>query len=168
MKKKLEEIFNNIRESWTRDCDRVVYYIQYNDILKEILTKDSIEDYFSNNEADIAYFTGDFIKETLDYILKAYTIFGENGDQIGLEILINLYNLFLKFHKNKKYSNIFNIIRSIFNYHTMKYNFFEGSPRDEKNPIKKYYYNKFNSEYNSEFIFHSKYYRYLWQYYLFQ
>ena len=152
LKPKLEEICNKIKESWTQDSDRVEYYIAFNDMLKEILTKESIEEYFSNNEADINYFLQDFIKESLYYILKAFTIYGENGDQIGLEILINIYNLFLKFHKNKKYSNVFELIRNIFYHNVTKHNFFEGSFKDEKTSIKKYDYSKFNSEYNSDFI----------------
>ena len=114
LKQKLEEILNKIKESWTQDSDRVKYYISFNDILKEILTKESIEEYFSNNEEDIKYFLQEFVKESLYYILKAYTIYGENGDQIGLEILQNLFNLFLKFHKNKKYAPLFDNIRNIF------------------------------------------------------
>ena len=109
LKQKLEEILNKIKESWTQDSDRVKYYISFNDILKEILTKESIEEYFSNNEEDIKYFLQEFVKESLYYILKAFTIFGENGDQVGIEILTNLYNLFLKFHNNKKYAQIFQL-----------------------------------------------------------
>ena len=151
LKPKLEEIYNNIKESWTRDIDRVEYYIALNDMLKEILTKESIEEYFSNNEEDISYFIGDFLKDILNYILRAYTIYGENGDQIGLEILFNIYKIFLKFHKNKKYAPIFELIRNIFSHQIQKHNFFEGSCRDDKDSIKKYDYNKFNMEYNSEF-----------------
>ena len=155
LKAKLEELHSNIKESWTRDCDRVESYIALNDMLKEIATKDSIEEYFSNDEAVITFFLGDFIKEVLYYILKAYTIYGENGDEIGLESLINIYNLFLKFHKNKKYSAVFELIRGIFNHDSLKHNFFESSYRDDKDSIKKYDYTKFNSEYNSEFISNS-------------
>ena len=42
-------------------------------------------------------------------------IYGQDGDKIGLEVLMNIYNLFLKFHKNKKYSPIFELIRNIIN-----------------------------------------------------
>ena len=155
LKAKLEELHSNIKESWTRDCDRVESYIALNDMLKEIATKDSIEEYFSNDEAVITFFLGDFIKEVLYYILKAYTIYGENGDEIGLESLIDIYNLFLKFHKNKKYSAVFELIRGIFNHDSLKHNFFESSYRDDKDSIKKYDYTKFNSQYNSEFISNS-------------
>ena len=101
LKSKLVEICNKIKESWTRDSDEIEYYIAFNDLLKEILTKESIEEYFSNDESLINYFIQDFIKDSLYYILRAFTIFGENGDQIGIEILKNIYNLFLKFHKKK-------------------------------------------------------------------
>ena len=127
MKAKLEDMHSNIKESWTRDTDKVEYYIALNDMLKEILTKDSIEEYFSNDEAVITYFTGEFIKEVIDYILRAFTIYGQDGDKIGLEVLMNIYNLFLKFHKNKKYSPIFELIRNIFNNEQVKHNFFETS-----------------------------------------
>ena len=138
MKAKLEDMFNNIKESWTRDTDKVEYYIALNDMLKEICTKDSIEEYFSNDEAVITYFTGEFIKESVGYILKAFTLYGQNGDEIGLEVLKNVYNLFLKFHKNKKYNEIFELIRSVFNNDSLKHNFFETSYRDDKDSIKKY------------------------------
>ena len=152
LKSKLVEICNKIKESWTRDSDEIEYYIAFNDLLKEILTKESIEEYFSNDESLINYFIQDFIKDSLYYILRAFTIFGENGDQIGIEILKNIYNLFLKFHKNKKYSPLFEQIRTIFQQDSQKHNFFESSHRDDNNPIKKYDYNKFNMVYNSDFI----------------
>ena len=151
-KSKLVEICNKIKESWTQDSDKVEYYIAMNEMLKEILTKESIEEYFSNDESTINYFIQDFIKESLYYILKAFTIFGENGDQVGIEILTNLYNLFLKFHNNKKYAQIFELIRGIFQMDSSRHNFFEGSHRDDKDSIKKYDYSKFNMVYNSDFI----------------
>ena len=45
-KSKLVEICNKIKESWTQDSDKVEYYIAMNEMLKEILTKESIEEYF--------------------------------------------------------------------------------------------------------------------------
>jgi hypothetical protein len=152
LKPKLEEILTKIKESWTQDCDRIKYYIAFNDILKEILTKESIEEYFSNNEEDIKYFLQEFVKESVGYILRAFTIFGENGDQIGLDILQNVFNLFLKFHKNKKYAPLFDNIRNIFQHNISKHNFFEGSYKDDKDSLKKYDYSKFNAEFNSEFV----------------
>ena len=144
LKQKLEEILNKIKESWTHDSDRIEYYISLNDMLKEILTKESIEEYFSNNETDITYFLQEFIKESLNFILRAFTIYGENGDQIGLEIFENLYKIFLKFHKNKKYAPLFESLRNIFQQNMSKHNFFEGSFKDDKDSIKKYDYSKFN------------------------
>ena len=46
LKSKLVEICNKIKESWTRDSDEIEYYIAFNDLLKEILTKDSGNDVY--------------------------------------------------------------------------------------------------------------------------
>ena len=150
LKQKLEEIKEKIKGSCTQDSNRIEYFISYNNMLKEILTKDSIEEYFSNNEADVEYFIQVFLNETLNFILIGYKINKKSDDEIVLEILVNLYNLFLKFHKKKKYAQIFEIIRGVFN--TSKHNFFEDSLKEGKDSIEKDDYSKFNSKYNSEFI----------------
>ena len=152
LKPKLEKILSEIKLSWTYDMDKIEYYIYFNEILKDILSKESIEEYFSNNQDDIIYFLQTFLNESLYYILRAFTIYGENGDQIGLEILLNIFNIFIKFHKNKRYISLFGNIRNIFENDLKRHNFFEGSNKDSKDSIKKYDYFKFNLDYNSEFL----------------
>ena len=104
LKQKLNEIKEEIKISWLRDCDKTEYMILLTKMLKEIQAKDSLEEYFSNNEEDLSFFMGDFFKDVLYNILIQPAIYGENGDEIGLELLLNIYKLFQKFHKNKKYA----------------------------------------------------------------
>ena len=96
---KLAEIYNNINESYVKNIDKINYYIEINNIIKDILTKESIEEYFNNNEDDIKYFMEEFLKKIVDIILKSFEIYGKDGDEIGLDILFNIYNIFIKFHK---------------------------------------------------------------------
>ena len=111
LKQKLNEIKEEIKISWLRDCDKTEYMILLTKMLKEIQAKDSLEEYFSNNEEDLSFFMGDFFKDVLYNILIQPVIYGENGDEIGLELLLNIYKLFQKFHKNKKYAPLFENIR---------------------------------------------------------
>ena len=46
---KLKEIAKEIRESWLHDCDKTEFMIELINILKEILTKESLDEYFSED-----------------------------------------------------------------------------------------------------------------------
>ena len=102
LKQTLNEIKEEIKISYFRDYDKTEYMILLTKMLKEIQAKDSLEEYFSNNEEDLSFFMGDCLKDILSNILRQSVIFGENGDEIGLELLLNIYKLFQKFHKNNK------------------------------------------------------------------
>ena len=151
LKQKLNEIKEEIKISWLRDCDKTEYMILLTKMLKEIQAKDSLEEYFSNNEEDLSFFMGDFFKDVLYNILIQPVIYGENGDEIGLELLLNIYKLFQKFHKNKKYAPLFENIRQIFS-QEKRHDFFTCTDQRNRNPIKKYNFMDFNKEYNSEFF----------------
>ena len=151
LKEKFHKIAEEIRISWIRDCDKTNYMILLIDLLKEMQKKESLEEYFSNNEEDLNYFMGDCMNEIINNILIQPIIYGEKGDEIGLELLLNIYKLFLKFHKNKKYAPLFEKIRTIFHYDRGSCSFFSSNDPRNNNPIKKYDCNKFNSIYNSEF-----------------
>ena len=120
-------------------------------MLKEILTKESIDEYFANNKDDIKNFTR-YLILIIKFILETnISKLDQKCSQICLEIILNLYNIFLKFHKNKNYVSIYDLIRIVFNYRILKHNFFE----DTHSKIK-YDYNEFNFEYNSEFSCNNK------------
>ena len=150
LKNRLQSIANEIKTSWLRDCDRTEYMISLTKIIKEMLTKETLEEYFSNNEEVLNYFMGDCMQEVIQYILIQPIIFGDNGDEIGLELLTNINKLFLKFHKNKKYAPLFEKIRTIFNDRTTR-SFFSSDDNKNNNPIKKYDIAKFNAVYNPDF-----------------
>ena len=150
LKGELEKIAQEIKLSWIRDCDKTEYMIKLTKMIKEMLTKESLEEYFSNNDEDLNYFMGDCIQEVIQNILVQPIIFGDNGDEIGLELLININKLFLKFHKNKKYASLFEKIRVIFNDRSSR-TFFTSDDNRNNNPIKKYDFSKFNAVYNSDF-----------------
>ena len=112
---KLREIVKEIKESWARDTDKTEYMIKFIEMLKEMITHDTLEEYFSNNEKDLSLFMGDCLQEIINHILIQPIIYGDNGDKIGLNLLYHIFKLFLKFHKNNKYAPLFERIRSIFN-----------------------------------------------------
>ena len=151
LKKKLDEIKDEIKISWIRDCDRTEYMLILIKMLKEMQTKDSLEEYFSNNEEDLTYFMGDFLKDVISNILTQPIIFGDNGDEIGLDLLLNIYKLFQKFHKNKKYAPLYENIRQIFA-KEKAHDFFSCTDHRNRNPVKKYNCIEFNKEYNSNFL----------------
>ena len=110
----LQKIANEIKESWYKDKDKTEYMKELTDILKEILEKDTIEEYFSNNEETLNYFMDSFFSDVIGNILTQSKVLGEDGDEIALDLLFHIYKLFLKFHKNVKYSPLFKKIRDIF------------------------------------------------------
>ena len=149
-KSRMEGISKHIRYSYMTDTDQIDYFISLNEMLKSILELNSIEEFFNNDESDLNYFMETFLEECIDNILKSQVIYGENGDDIALEILFNVFYLFIKFHKNKKYAKLFDIIRKIFN--DKSHNFFNSDSPKTENEMKSYNFNKFNEIYNSEFI----------------
>jgi hypothetical protein len=60
---KLEKICQEIRESWYRDnTDKTEYMIEFTNILKEMLSKDTLEEYFENDEKLLSNFMGEPFK----------------------------------------------------------------------------------------------------------
>ena len=92
---------------------------------------------------------GDFMQEVLGNILIQPKIFGENGDEIGLGVLLNIFKLFLKYHKNSTYSPLFTKIRYIFHQDGGSNSFYSSHKceDDEKN----YTFYNFNSKFCSGF-----------------
>jgi len=151
LNQKLNEIKEEIKMSWISDCDKTEYMILLTKMLKEMQAKDSLEEYFENNEEDLSFFMGDCLKDILYNILIQPIIYGDNGDEIALELLLNIYKLFQKFHKNKKYAPLFENIRQIFS-QEKKHDFFTCTGQRNRNPVKKYNCMEFNKEYNSDFL----------------
>ena len=110
----MESLCNDVKNSWHQDCDETNSMKEINQIIDGILLMSSIEEYFSNNKQDLEYFIGEFSKDVITYILIQPVIYGENGDDIALELLFNFVKLFMRFHKNKEYSPLFDNIRKIF------------------------------------------------------
>ena len=141
----LKNISNEIKISWYRDCDKTKYIIELTNMIKEILTKESLEEFFSNNEENLTFFMGEFLQEVIGNILIQPKIYGDNGDKIALDLLANMFKLFLKFHKNNKYSPLFEKIRFIFYREHGSTSFFT-SHRYEDNE-KNYDFSHFNSKF---------------------
>ena len=145
---KLEKICQEIRESWYRDnTDKTEYMIEFTNILKEMLSKDTLEEYFENDEKLLSNFMGEPFQDLIGNILIQPKIFGENGDEIALNLLVHIFKLFLKFHKNTKYAPLFERIRYIFQMDQGSKSFFMSHKHDEKN----YDFNYFNLKYCSDF-----------------
>ena len=140
---KLEKIKKEITKSF--NDDKTEYLKQLIKILKEILTKNSIEEYFNNNTTLFNYFSENFLKDSILMLLRQEKVHGENGDEIALEVFLNIIQLFLKFHKKDNYSAIFQRIHDIFLIN--KPFFFGHNYGDDKG----HDLNSFNSEYCSEF-----------------
>ena len=147
--RKLISLANDVKSSYQYDRDETDSIKEIIEILKSILIMESIEEYFSNNKSDLNYFMGEFSREVLQYILHQYFVYGENGNELALELLFHFVELFFKFHKNKEYNVLFENIRTIFNPNS---NFYTPSRyKKEKNQKKLYTYQQFNEEYCDKF-----------------
>ena len=114
IRKKLEEIEDEIHRSWLKDFDKTKEIKELELILENILKLDSIEQFFENDQADFNYFIGKFSKETIENILKQHYIIGENGDDIAFGVIMNYLKLFLKFIEKPQYIPLWESIKEIF------------------------------------------------------
>lgn len=113
LRKRLEELEDDIHKSWLKDLDKVKEMAELTDILKQILTKDSIESYFEN-ESDFDYFIKKFSHEVISNILRQYNVIGANGDDVAFELLLAYVNIFLKFLDKPAYSPLWDSVKEIF------------------------------------------------------
>ena len=156
--RKLESLSQNIRKSWAQDCDETDSMKEIIEIIDGMLIMTSLEEYFSNNKSALDYFMGDFSTVVIDNILIQPTVFGDKGDEIAMELLFRFVKLFMKFHKNKEYSPLFEKIRKIFSKEN-KISYFDPSSRNcriEVNPKKLYTYKQFNEEFCKNFVKENK------------
>ena len=151
---KLISLSKALRESWTNDKDKTEEMKELTNILKDINSKSSIEQYFNNNEKEINFFKNTFIDNIVQIIISQSYVIGKDGDDIALDLLFQIYKLFPTFHK-KNYSEIFESIRKIFkDPHNIAFFFPQNKinkPGTASNFKKRYNYSKFNSEFCSEF-----------------
>jgi hypothetical protein len=120
--KKLFSLKTDIRNSYQYDRDETDSIKEIIEIIKSILIMASLEEYFSDNQTDLNYFMGEFSKDVLTYILHQSVVYGDNGHDLALDLLIHFIKLFFKFHKNKEYSTLFENIRKIFDISQSYYN----------------------------------------------
>ena len=155
----LQHLGSEIKMSWVRDCDKTDAMKTTINLINKILEKDApLEDFFGQNDSLLEYFMNNFLSEVITNILIQPVVYGENGDDIALELLYHIYKLFLKYHQNKKYSSLFARIRDIINVDKSNSHFF--APANEirnqqtkiDNPKKRYNFYNFNHEFCSEFI----------------
>lgn len=114
IRKTLETIEHEIHLGWLRDLDKTTELIELNKILEEILTLNSIEDFFEKNESDFDYFIKKFSKECINNILRQHYIYGENGDEIASNTLLLYIKLFMKFINFNNYMPLWESVKEIF------------------------------------------------------
>ena len=149
----LESLCKDIKSSWQNDCDKTDSMKEIIEILDGILLMTSLEEYFSNNKIDLDYFMGEFSKDVLTYTLMQEVIYGENGDEIALDLIFHFIKLFMRFHKHKEYAPLFEKIRKIFS-KDLANNYFvtpKSHYKKEINPIKGNTYEQYNEEFCKDF-----------------
>jgi len=142
---KLERLEDEIHESWLRDKDKVEEFIELDGILEELLSKDSIEEFFNNNQSDTDYFLTKFTSNVTSNILKQHYVYGPNGDDIVFHVLLQYLKIFNKFLHLSRYLSLFDSIKEIFDcnkyyYRGMVY-YNNGKTLNEKKQITSDQYN---------------------------
>ena len=149
--RKLFSLKNDIRNSYQFDRDETDSIKEIIQIIKSMLIMASLEEYFSNNQTDLNYFMGEFSKDVIIYTLHQYIVYGENGHELAMDLLLHFVKLFFKFHKNKEYSTLFENIRKIFD-NSQSYYCPDTFEREKEKIPKKYNkFNQFNEEFCSKF-----------------
>lgn len=120
LRKKLEELEDEIHKGWLKDQDKVKELNDLADILEQILAKDNIEDFFEFT-TDMDYFMRRFSHETLNNILRQHLIYGDNGDEVALNVLFLYLKIFYKFMERPQYIPLWENVREIFDYNKSYY-----------------------------------------------
>ena len=116
-------------------------------LLKEITSMETIEQYFENDKKTMEYFVSKFCQKIISSILESNNLFSEEIELKALELLYHFFNLFLKFHKNENYLKLFEKLRLIIS--PEKNLFLFPKPTTENNLLKyKKYFSYF--QYNQE------------------
>ena len=151
--RKLESLCQDVKNSWHYDRDETNSMKEIIEIINGMLIMSSLEDYFSNNKTDLDYFMGEFSNTVITYILYQPVVYGDNGDDIALDLLFHFVKLFMTFHKKKEYSQLFENIRKIFASEST-HSFFLSQNRmykKEINPNKGNTYEQYNEEFCKNF-----------------
>ena len=149
--RKLNSLLNDIKSSYIHDCEeneKTKSIKEIIEIINGILIMSSLEEYFSHNKEDINYFMKDFTENVIKYILYQNFIYGENGQELALDLFFHFIKLFFKFHKNKEYVPLFDNIRKIFDEDSR---YFKPFSNNEKDPKKMYTCEQFNEEFCKDF-----------------
>ena len=145
LKEKMKFLGDAVYESWRKDCDRVFELKKIDELLKDIINKcnkiEEIENYFNNNNEDLDYFINDFSKKVIEYILRQNIIFGENGDEMAFQVLLDYIIFLIKYilnnDNNNKFYPMIEIIKEIFDdskvYYKSSINSREKNPTSKKN-----------------------------------
>ena len=164
LKEKMTILGDAIYTSWLKDTDKVDEMKECHEMLQDILNKcenvEDIEKYFNNDNEDFNYFITQFTKQVVPNILRQSIVFGENGEDIAFDILIDYLKIFLKYFlsntdvNSSKLFPMFESIKEIFD-NTKSYYKLNVSSSREKNPNSK----KFISveEFNDSFLKKKKY-----------
>ena len=146
---KLQKSSQEIRLSYLHDIDKTDEMVKIQNFIQNILdSNESIEHNLEDNEETFKYFIGTFLKEVISNITVQNIVYGNNGDEIAVDLLYHIYELFLKFHKNTKYNQLFENIREIIKPESSLPNFFkpyiEQKINNQKIENKKRRYNSSN------------------------
>ena len=118
IRKKLEELADDINKSWLHDLDKAKEYMDFRDLLLKVLESEKLEHFFNDNQSDFEYFCGKFSHDAIANILKQHFIFGLNGDETAFEILTAYIQIYLKFLFSSElpqpYYTLFDSIKEIF------------------------------------------------------
>ena len=144
-KEELSDIYQEIKNGYMYDRDATDSMKKLVKIIESVLEKEKIEDYFKEDKEAFDYFIDSLFKGVIQILMYQQTIIGDEGGEIALNLFLNIFKLFLKFHKNNEYATLFERIRTIFN----KGNFFNAHKYDDEEI--KYNMIKFNSDFCSDF-----------------
>lgn len=142
---KLEYIEEAIKNSWYRDLDKTKEMNEFIQMQEVILSSSSIAEYFDNVQSDIEYFSTKFTKSVLSSLLQQPCVFGTNGDDIALNLLTNYLLLWMKFHKDPGYSQLWDEVRELLK---LDSTYYKGSNTSGQlyNPKKFYDFDQFNEK----------------------
>ena len=160
LKRKLEHYVHEIRLSYFHDLDKTDEITNVTNFIKTILESDEpLESHFNNNDSLLKFFMTGFLKNIISNILSQNMINGDNGDDIAVDLIYHIYKLFLKFHKETKYTELFETIREMIQPENSLQNFFKNYTEQRigintkiENVKRKFNSYNFNQKFCKEYI----------------
>ena len=151
----MQNLGDQIKKSWMQDTDKTSEMKILISFLEDISKYPKLENYFEN-KSELDYFCNSFTQDVIKNILIQPVVYGENGDEIALKLLINFILIFIKNIENNYFNDsVINYYKQILKIFKNDNNYYNSSNKNNckiSNNKKFLDYKFFNKIFNKKFL----------------